>query len=430
MHASENDRGRPSLTALDLFLLWAGAAIALPEIWAGGLVAPLGLAAGLAAILLGHAIGTTPMALAGLIGSRHDLPAMIGTRGALGRRGSHVAAALNALQMVGWTAVMLWIGGQAAAGLAGPASAVPAWAWIAILGALTTVWAMVGGGGWRWLQRLGVGVLLVLSAGLAWLTLREYGAGHLIHAPPAGGMPFTLGLDLVIAMPVSWLPLVSDYTRFARSPRGGFAGTWTGYFAASSAMYAVGLLAALATGSKTPDAMVIGLMATAGWGVPALLIVVLSTVTTTFLNVFSNAMSVQSIFPRLSRRMLAAVTGAVGSGLAIVLPMAEYEGFLLLVGSLFCPLFGVVLADYFILKRGRYDAAALAAPARAEPCGGFNPAAFAAWAAGIAIYHWSTRAGWLTGASVPSMLLAAAAYLGLMRLRRTACHAGPAAADV
>jgi purine-cytosine permease-like protein len=116
-----------NLKEWDFFLLWAGAAISLSEIWAGGLLVSFGLLAGLGIILLGHLLGNTPMALGGLIGSRHGVPSIVGTRGALGNRGSALPAVLNVVQLVGWTAVMLWIGGQAAAGLAGGAETRPGW---------------------------------------------------------------------------------------------------------------------------------------------------------------------------------------------------------------------------------------------------------------------------------------------------------------
>ena len=105
-----------NLRERDFFLLWAGAAISLSEIWAGGLLVSFGLLAGLGIILLGHVLGGVPMALGGLIGSRHGVPAIVGTRGALGNRGSMLPAILNVVQLVGWTAVMLWIGGQITTG--------------------------------------------------------------------------------------------------------------------------------------------------------------------------------------------------------------------------------------------------------------------------------------------------------------------------
>ena len=397
-----------NLRELDFFLLWAGAAISLSEIWAGGLLVSFGLMAGLGLIVLGHVVGNTPMALAGLIGSRHGVPAIVGTRGALGNRGSVLPALLNIVQLVGWTGVMLWIGGQSAAGLAGGAEGAR-W-WMVALGVLTTLWALADHRIWKVIQKIGVALLLVLSVVMTALALRTYGWRELWTAPATPSMPFMLGLDLVIAMPISWMPLVSDYTRYAAIPGRGLRGTWWGYLLVSSWMYAVGLVAALATKSAAPEAALLQLMGEHRFLIPAVLVVLLSTVTTTFLNIYSNAVSAQSLFPKLGTRPLVLAAGALGTVLALGFDATTYESFLLLIGSAFCPLFGVVLADYFLLKRGSYEAEELFRRGRYWYVGGVNYRALAAWAVGIGIYQICARTGFAAGSSLPSMIGAALLY--------------------
>lgn len=405
-----------NLKEWDFVLLWAGAAISLSEIWAGGLLVSFGLLAGLGLIVLGHVLGNTPMALGGLIGSRHGVPAIVGTRGALGNRGSALPAVLNIVQLVGWTAVMLWIGGQAAAGLAGGAAS--ARGWTIGLGLLTTLWALAGHRFWRVLQKTGVVLLLLLSIAMTGLALKTYGWRELLAVPAAPAMPFMTGLDLVIAMPISWLPLVSDYTRFAAVPGRGFRGTWWGYFLVSSWMYAVGLVAAIATGSGAPEGMLLQLMGAHRLLVPAVLIVLLSTVTTTFLDIYSNAVSAQSLFPKLGTRPLVLLGGLAGTVIALFFDATIYEGFLLFIGSAFCPLFGVVLADYFILKRGAYAAEDLFRRGRYWYTGGLNWRALLAWAAGFGIYRLCARTAFAGGASLPALLAAAVLYLAVSYGRR------------
>ena len=408
--------GERNLKEWDFFLLWAGAAISLSEIWAGGLLASFGLLAGLGLILLGHLVGNVPLVLGGWIGSRHGVPAIVSTRGALGNRGSILPAVLNVVQLVGWTAVMLWIGGQAAAGLAGGAER--AGAWTVALGVLTTLWALAGSRIWKTLQKIGVVLLLLLSVAMTALALATYGWRDLLAAPRAPTLPVMLGLDLVIAMPISWLPLVSDYARHAAVPGRGLRGTGWGYFLVSSWMYAVGLVAALATGSDAPETMLMQLLGVHRLLAPAVLIVLLSTVTTTFLDVYSNAVSAQSLFPKLGTRPAVLAAGVAGTLFALGFDATKYEGFLLFIGSAFCPLFGVVLADYFILKRGRYEAAELFRRGRYWYAGGVNFRALAAWAAGFGLYQgcaWTEFAG---GASLPALLGAAAIYLAISCGRR------------
>lgn len=407
---------------MDFFLLWTGAAISLGEIWAGGLLVPLGLAGGLLAILLGHIIGNTPMALGGIIGSRHGVPSMVSTRGALGLRGSYLPAVLNAVQLVGWTAVMLWICGHAAASLTAQRGWLGPKSWIVISGVLTTAWAISGRRFWKWLQRIAVFLLIALSAVMSYLILKHHGVSSLLSVKPTGTMSFVQGLDIVIAMPISWLPLVSDYSRFAIDTRRSFWGTWWGYFLAGSWMYAVGLCAALASSTETPDSMVLHLMASMGFVGPALVIVLLSTITTTFLNIYSNAISIQSILPRLNERVTVAVCGVAGTVFAVFFPATEFEQFLLFIGAMFCPLFGVVLTDYFVLKRMRYVAGELFGGVLYQYTRGFNIPALVAWGCGIALYRFASHAGWTCGASLPSMAGAGLFYLLLSLIWKQGCR--------
>jgi NCS1 family nucleobase:cation symporter-1 len=409
------------LGGVDFFLLWAGAAICLTEIWAGGLLRPLGLIPGILAIVLGHMIGCTPMALGGLIGSRHRVPSMVSTRGALGNKGSHLPAVLNIIQLIGWTSVMLWIGGQTAARLA-PESASPfgAAGWIVVTGILTTLWSLLNARYWRWIQRIGVALLLALSVLMTVVVFRRHSFAALAALEPEGALPFMIALDLVIAMPISWMPLAADYARHARTSRGSFAGTWSGFLVGSAWMYVVGLAAAIATGTDKPDEMVMSLMGALNLAVPALMIVMLSTVTTTFLDIYSNAVSVMSIAPKLKERWLIVATGILGTALAAFFPAAKYESFLLFIGAMFCPLFGVVLTDYFLLKRGHYVASDLLERGRYWYRNGINPRALAAWAAGFCVYQVLAHSQASIGSSLPSLVLSGGVYYALMVSRKGA----------
>ncbi len=402
-----------NLGGFDFFLLWVGAGIALPEIWAGGLLLPLGLLGGALAILLGHIIGNTPMALSGIIGSRHGVPAMVSTRGALGNRGSYLPAILNCIQLVGWTAVMLWIGGHAAARLTSRMN-FPPQVWIISIGILTTLWAMGGHRIWKWLQRIGVFFLLILTVAMTWIAVTHYGLRELLKVQPTSTLSFPLGLDLVIAMPISWMPLVSDYSRYATNTRTSFWGTWIGYLLASSWMYLVGLGASLATQSSEPDVMVLNLMQGQGLLGAAVLIVLFSTFTTTFLDIYSNAISVRSLFPHLPERMLILAGGFLGTLIAAFFPAIQYQNFLLFIGSAFCPLFGLVLADYFLLRKMEYKVDDLFQKGRYWYWKGFNRPALIAWTAGFILYQTSFRCGWVIGASLPGMIVAGVIYLALI----------------
>ena len=403
-----------NLGGLDFFLLWAGAAVSLAEIWAGGLLISMGFVTGLLVVLLGHLIGNTPMAFGGVIGSKTGFPTMVTVRPSFGIRGSYFATILNLVQLVGWTGVMLWIGGQAANAV-WPMPDFGFRGWTLLAGIATTLWALLGRRYWKWLQRIAVTALICLCCVMTWVVLHEYGISRLLASPVTGGMPFMVGLDLVIAMPISWLPLVCDYSRYSKATGPAFRGTWAGYFIFSSWMYAIGLAAALATHSPTPDSMVLELMVGLGLALPAMIIVLFSTFTTTFLDIYSTAVSALNIWPGLGERRGSLACGILGTALALVFPATAYEGFLLFIGSVFCPLFGVVLADYFFLRQKRYFEAGTDPRKSYWYLWGFNPWAFIAWAAGFAFYHYLQReTAW--GSSIPSLLAAGFLYLICMRL--------------
>jgi putative hydroxymethylpyrimidine transporter CytX len=413
-----------NLGGWDFFLLWAGASISLAEIWAGSLVVPLGLGLGLWAILLGHLIGNTPFALGGLIGSRWGIPSMVSVRPSFGIRGSYFAAALNVIQLVGWTAVMLIVCGQAADAISKFYGFSNLPLWIILSGVITTLWAVVGHRFWKWLQRISVFVLLVLCIVMTYIVFQEYGWGMLSQVSRKRDFPFMVGMDLVISMPISWLPLVSDYSRFAKDSKKSFWGTWIGYFMISSWMYLIGLMATLATQSPDPSGVVMNLMLKFGWAIPALIIVLFSTFTTTFLDIYSTAISGLNIFPKLGERTGICIGGVLGMIVAIIFPaLLNYEHFLLFIGAMFCPLFGIVLVDYFFVRRGAIDLEDLyKREGKYWFSKGINPLAILAWVIGFVIYlgfspmlmekvlQVKATFPWPLGSSLPSMILAGLIY--------------------
>jgi NCS1 family nucleobase:cation symporter-1 len=413
-----------NLGGWDFFLLWAGAAISLAEIWAGSLVVPLGLGLGLWAILLGHLIGNTPFALGGLMGSRWGIPSMVSVRPSFGIRGSYFAAVLNVIQLVGWTAVMLIVCGQAADAISKFYGFSNLNLWIILTGVITTLWAVVGHRFWKWLQRISVLVLLILCIVVTYIVFQEYGWGMLSQIPRKKDFPFMVGMDLVIAMPISWLPLVSDYSRFATDSKRNFWGTWIGYFIVSSWMYLIGLMATLATQSPDPSGVVMNLMLKFGWAIPALIIVLFSTFTTTFLDIYSTAISGLNIFPKIGERTGIWIGGILGIIAAIIFPaLLDYEHFLLFIGAMFCPLFGIVLVDYFLIRRRVIDLEDLyKRGGKYWFSKGINPLAIIAWAIGFGIYlgfspmlmekvlQVKAAFPWPLGSSLPSMILAGLIY--------------------
>ena len=320
-------------------LIWFGAGVSIAEILTGTYFAPLGMAKGFAAIVIGHGIGCAMMFLAGLIGGRTGRSAMETVKMSFGRKGSLLFSVLNVLQLVGWTAIMIYDGALAANGIAG----VGAWVWCLVIGALILVWIAVGITDPGRINQIVMALLFLLTLVLCKVI---FFGGNGVMTAPDDSLSFGAAVELAVAMPLSWLPLISDYTREAEKPFAATLASTLTYGAVSCWMYLIGMGAAIYTGQS--DIALI--MVQAGLGVAALVILVLSTVTTTFLDAWSAGISSESIFAGLKGRQVAMAVTVIGTVGAIVFPMDDITDFLYLIGSVFAPMIAVQIADYFLLK--------------------------------------------------------------------------------
>jgi putative hydroxymethylpyrimidine transporter CytX len=279
-----NDTAKEA-TAFSFFVLWFGAAVSIAEILTGGLLAPLGFVKGVEAVLLGHLIGVIILGLTGIIGTEKNISSIFSTRISFGVFGSYGFSVLNILQLLGWTAVMI-IG---AARSVNEVSKI-LWGfdqqnlWSMVIGLLICIWIAGGIKKLNKVNLIAVGLLFILTIVLSAIIFKD---PTFIGKAGSGGLSFGAAVELSVVMPLSWLPLISDYTRYAKSSRAGFWGSVGGYFIGSSWMYIIGLAAAIFAGNPDPSTILVA----ANLGIAALGIVVLSTVTTTFLDAYSAGVS-------------------------------------------------------------------------------------------------------------------------------------------
>jgi len=389
-----------NLSMLNFTTLWFGAAISVAEILAGGMLAPLGFKMGLLAILLGHLLGTTLLVLGGVIGTTERIPALVSTRISFGSYGSYVFSVLNVLQLLGWTAVMIIVGARSVNEITKTLwSFDHLTAWSLIIGAFIMVWVWLGkDSGWKKANHIAVILLFLLTMVLSVIIFRNH---ELFSKVGAGDISFGSALELAVVMPLSWLPLISDYTRFAKTKRGGAGGSWLGYFFGSSWMYMIGLGAAIISSDPDPSAMLLA----ANLGIVALGIIVLATVTTTFLDAYSAGVTFLNIFPKLNEKMVALVMTAIGTGLAIIVNIEQYQDFLYAIGSVFAPLFAILLTDYFLLKNKKIQAELLV-----------NWGTLVLCALGTILYYQFIKLNFVLGATIPVMLTISIIHLGTWRL--------------
>lgn len=321
-------------------LIWFGAGVSIAEILTGTYLAPLGFAKGILAILIGHLIGCVLLFLAGVIGGRSRRSAMETVKMSFGKKGSMLFSILNVLQLVGWTAIMIYDGALAADGIAHKGR----WIWCLVIGALIILWIAIGITNLGKINTVAMLALFVLSLILCKVIFFDHGTGSPVAMET---MSFGAAVELSVAMPLSWLPLIGDYTREAKAPVRASAVSAIVYGVISTWMYMIGMGAAILTGES--DIAVI--MVKAGLGIAGLLIIVFSTVTTTFLDAYSAGVSSESIFCRWKGKWVAIAVTVIGTIAAIVFPMDDITDFLYLIGSVFAPMIAIQIADYFIRKK-------------------------------------------------------------------------------
>ena len=361
-------------------LIWFGAGVSIAEILTGTYLAPLGFQKGLAAILIGHVIGCCMMFFAGLIGGKMRKSAMETVKVSFGQKGGLLFAVLNVLQLVGWTAIMIYDGALAV----DSSFYTGAWVWCIVIGALIVLWIAVGVTNLGKINTIAMAALFVLTILLCRVIF--FGDSGAAADLSSEAMSFGAAVELSVAMPLSWLPVISDYTREAEKPVKATAASVIVYGLVSCWMYVIGMGAAIYTGES--DIAVI--MVKAGLGIAALLIVIFSTVTTTFLDAYSAGVSSESVFQKLKAGHVGIVVTVIGTVAAILFPMDDITDFLYLIGSVFAPMIAVQIADVFILKKEK-------------SAGDFDWKNLVIWLIGFVIYRWLMTVDIPVGNTLPDM---------------------------
>lgn len=376
-------------------------------------VKPLSFAAAVSAAVVGSVLGGLILGGSLVLGARTGAPAMVLLRGLLGTKASFVPTALNIAQCLGWAVFELV---TISTGLRALTHGdLPRWLCLILAGLVTTA-LTIRPLGWIRALRKYVSVLVVLALVILAIGLLRNPVPHLTGS----WQGFWLAVDSAMALTISWVPLGADYSRHSRSSRAAFAGGFLGYGVTQVACLVIGLIALAQVaqdGNRIFD-LFIGLPL----GTLAFAILVIRESDQSFANVYSTAISLQNLRPSLDRRVLTVLIGALTTGLALTININDYANFLYLIGAVFIPMSGALIAAW-IRSRGQNWDTSEHAPVR--------PGMLLAWLVGFLCYqlinpgsiaHWSdfwTSAGtrlhtlshpWLS-ASIASFVVAVALAL-------------------
>ena len=362
-------------------LIWFGAAVSIAEILTGTFFAPLGFFKGSLAIVIGHLIGCALLFFAGYIGSLSRKSAMESTQMSFGILGGKFFALLNVIQLVGWTGIMIYDSTLSLNGI----FSTQKWIWSIITGLLIILWIVAG---IKNIGKLSLAAMIALFALTIVMCKVIFFSEHSnFSAEALEALSFGQAIELAVAMPLSWLPLISDYTKEAEKP---FAATFASsatYCVVSCWMYIIGMGAAILTNESD----IAQIMLKAGLGNAALVVIILSTVTTTFLDAWSASISFRTIWAKASEKWTAVIVTVIGAVGAILFPMDNITNFLYFIGSVFAPMIAILLADYFVLKTDFSSKKV-------------KISRLAVWLAGFIAYRLLMNTDLITGCTIPDMI--------------------------
>ena len=342
------------LGLFDQFGLWGNLGVSLLGftgaifvLQPGGTGTPeLSLVAGLSAIVLGTILGTLAVALNGVAGARTGAPAMVLLRGLFGTGLSYLPTILNVVQCLGWGVFELVTIATAAHTVA---PALPRWSYIVLAGVLTGLLTLRPLGAVRILRRFATPAVSVVI-GYLFVELVRHRLPAFDHGTWSG---YWAATDTVVAAAVSFAPLAADYTRHSRSERTAFWGTFFGYSVTQILCYVIGLIT-LVTVARNPSD-IYGAFIAVPLGSICFALLATRELDQSFANVYSTAVSIQNFSPRLDRRVLALSIASLATVLALWTNVADYENFLVLLGSVFVPMSAVFIVDFFVLSRGHWN---------------------------------------------------------------------------
>jgi NCS1 family nucleobase:cation symporter-1 len=263
-------------------------------------------------------------------------------------------------------------------------------------------------------------VMIILALFVFYKAFSTFGTGEFLSLPgdPSVGMTAAIAFDVVVATAISWTVLSADFNRNAKTQLGGIFGTVIGYTASTSIAMSLGATAAAYAQLKGGTAQGFDpAVLVENFGLPAALVVFLSVMATNTLVVYGMVMSYLDLRPESNFLASAVVIGIISIVGALWQGILDrFLDFLLLIGTFFVPVFAIMLADYYLVRRGNYSTEDVLKKRGGTYwyTAGFNASAWVAWVIGVGLAFYWTRVSPLSfGATVPVFVLTFVLYLAV-----------------
>jgi nucleobase:cation symporter-1, NCS1 family len=351
-----------TLNGFNTLRLWLAANFVITTVMTGALFIPdLTPLEAITAIICGTLVGAVPLALVGVIGARTGLATMMTFRRVFGVRGANVPATANAVILIGWMWIQAFMAGfslnyviEHTLGYSNPNL------FILLTGILVVAIAFKGHKGIERLESvIAVAMLVTFIISMAQIfysyDVADFFAIKKVDKP---SLTWITAFDVVVATGFTWMPLVGDFNRHCKNSKTSFWGCVSGYSLGGIMAMTLGVVVAvfsIQTGlERTYDPTV--LLVATGIGSIAAIVVFLSVVSTNVMCIYGASFSLMTVFPSLHYR-----TWVIGLGIISVLGallkellMASFLDFVLVIATLFIPIFAILLVDYFVINGGSY----------------------------------------------------------------------------
>lgn len=420
---------RGTLSLLRIGMIWLAANLVVTTLLTGTLFVPgVDFGTAFTMIVFGTLAGAVVLAAVGNIGTRTGLPTMALTRGSFGTRGSYLPVVANVVILMGWSWVQAMLAGvtvdylvQSLTGFSSPIL------FSVLAQTLVVILAIFGHEGIARVEPWLAVLMLVIIAWIFIVAFTTFTPAEFQAIPVDEAIGYTpvIVLDIVIATAISWTVLSADFNRLAKNSRAGILGSGIGYTLSTVISMTLGLTAfayvILAGGDAVPfDPATI----VAEFGAPLAIVIFLSVMATNTMVVYGMVTSVvhARVGGRLKFLPTALVLGAISIlGATWLALLTQFTNFLVLISSLFVPVFAIMIVDYYLVKRSAYTADILRARGgRYWYAAGVNWIAVAVWVVGaltsyLLTYVWPSP----IGATIPAFVLSFVLYLVAMLHERS-----------